>query len=109
VIADLIALVDSNKVSNTVANQRIFPELLKDVSKTPLKVAEELNLIQESNTDVLGQAVDQVLAKYPEKVEEYRKGKKGLMGLFVGEVMKISGGKADPKATTAILQGKLDV
>jgi aspartyl-tRNA(Asn)/glutamyl-tRNA(Gln) amidotransferase subunit B len=107
-IASLIELVESNKVSNTVANQRIFPALLKDVSKTPLEIAEELNLIQESNLDVIGKAVDQILAKYPEKVEEYKKGKKGLMGLFVGEVMKLSGGKADPKATTAILQSKLE-
>ena len=54
------------------------------------------------------QWVDEVLAKMPEKVAEYKKGKKGLIGLFVGEVKKISKGKADPKMVTNILEQKLN-
>jgi aspartyl-tRNA(Asn)/glutamyl-tRNA(Gln) amidotransferase subunit B len=49
-----------------------------------------------------------VLNKFPDKVKEYKKGKKGLMGLFVGEVMKLSQGKADPKITNDILSEKLN-
>jgi aspartyl-tRNA(Asn)/glutamyl-tRNA(Gln) amidotransferase subunit B len=52
--------------------------------------------------------VDAVLADWPDKVAEYRTGKKGLIGLFMGEVMKRSGGSADPKTTTALLRSKLD-
>jgi aspartyl-tRNA(Asn)/glutamyl-tRNA(Gln) amidotransferase subunit B len=52
-----------------------------------------MNLLQESDVSLLEKLADQALASYPEKVIEYRKGKKGLMGLFVGEVMKLSKGK----------------
>ena len=52
--------------------------------------------------------INQVIDKYPDKVEEYRAGKKGLMGLFIGEVMKLSKGKADPKLTNELIRKKLD-
>jgi aspartyl-tRNA(Asn)/glutamyl-tRNA(Gln) amidotransferase subunit B len=51
--------------------------------------------------------VDEVLAANPDKVTEYRKGKKGLIGFFMGEVMKQSQGKAEPKATNALVAKKL--
>jgi aspartyl-tRNA(Asn)/glutamyl-tRNA(Gln) amidotransferase subunit B len=108
VLSDLIALIDSGKINYSVASQKIFPELLKADGRSPLKIAEELNLIQESDSGQLEPIVQEVLAKYPEKVTEYKNGKKGLMGLFVGEVMKASKGKADPKVTTALLNKFLD-
>ena len=52
--------------------------------------------------------IDQAIAKYPEKVQEYKGGKKGLIGLFIGEVMKLSKGKADPKVCTQLLREKLE-
>jgi aspartyl-tRNA(Asn)/glutamyl-tRNA(Gln) amidotransferase subunit B len=55
----------------------------------------------------LEQWVNEVLSKHPDKVTEYKKGKKGLIGLFVGEVKKISQGKADPKLSTQLLEKKL--
>ena len=76
-------------------------------SKDPLTVAQELNLVQDSDESTVISWVEEVLAKMPEKVTEYKKGKKGLMGLFVGEVKKISKGKADPKLTTDLLIKKL--
>lgn len=63
-------------------------------------MAEELNLIQSSDKDELATWIENVLAKYPEKVAEYKKGKKGNLNLFVGEVMKLSRGAANPKDTT---------
>ena len=57
--------------------------------------------------DQLQAWVDQALAAYPEKIEEYRSGKKGLIGLFMGEVMKYSRGSADPKKASALLREKL--
>ena len=57
--------------------------------------------------DEIEKYIDLVLQEYPEKVLEYKSGKKGLMGLFVGEVMKKSGGKSDPKITTKLLNEKL--
>lgn len=107
-IAELIALVDANKVSSSVAKDNIFPELIKNTGQSALAVAEKLNLIQQSDTGALQGFVDQVLEKFPAKVAEYKAGKVGLLGMFMGEVMKLSGGKADPKVTTELLKKKLD-
>jgi len=107
-LADLIALIDSNKVSNTAATQKIYPELLKGSKKTPLQIAEELNLIQESNSNALVPIVEEVLAKYPAKVAEYKGGKTGILSMFMGEVMKATKGKADPKVATELLKERLD-
>jgi len=63
--------------------------------------------LQVSNTNELEAWIDEALAKMPDKVSEYKKGKKGLIGLFVGEVKKLSKGKADPKVVTDLLQHKL--
>lgn len=102
-IAKLISLVDENKVSNTAANGDLFKALLESPEENPERLAETLNLIQESNTDELQAWVDEALAKYPEKVAEYKAGKKGLTGLFMGEVMKLSRGKADPKLASKLV------
>ncbi|MCG9911622.1 MAG: Asp-tRNA(Asn)/Glu-tRNA(Gln) amidotransferase subunit GatB [Flavobacteriales bacterium] len=107
-IGELIALVKSGKVSNTVASENIFPALLENPIKSAAVLAEEKNLIQQSDESALSAWVDQVIAKFPEKVAEYKGGKVGLIGMFMGEVMKISGGKADPKVTTRLLKEKLD-
>lgn len=107
-IAELIQLIDENKVSNSVASQKIFPVLTTDGDKSPNKIAEDNNWIQNSDGDAITGFVEQALAKFPEKVAEYKGGKKGLMGLFMGEVMKVSQGKADPKAASAKLRELLD-
>jgi aspartyl-tRNA(Asn)/glutamyl-tRNA(Gln) amidotransferase subunit B len=108
VLADLIALVDSGKVSFSVASQRVFPELLKNPNKSALEVAQQLNLIQESNHDAILPIIDEVLKEFPLKVEEYKNGKKGIVGMFMGEVMKRSKGKADPKVANALITKKLE-
>ena len=108
-IADLIALIDSNKVSNTAATQKIFPEMVKDPSKTPLQVAESLDLLQNSDSGALTEFVNKAIASYPDEVLKYKAGKKNLIGLFMGEVMKLSGGKADPKVTSELVRKALEV
>lgn len=107
-IAGLIAIIDEGKVSHSSASQKIFPELVNNPNKSPLQIAQELNLIQESNTDALQDLVNQAIAKYPEKVLEYKNGKVTLLGLFMGEVMKLSKGKADPKVTSSLVKETLD-
>jgi len=102
-MAQLIELIDDSKVSFTVAAQRIYPELLKSASETPIQIAQRLNLIQESDEDSLMLVVVAVLAENQAKVKEYRSGKKGLMGMFMGQVMQKSNGKADPKVATKLL------
>ncbi len=107
-IAEIIDLIDENKISNSVASQKIFPLIAKGSDQSPIKIAEENNWIQNSDSDAITTYVEQALSKFPDKVEEYKSGKKGLLGLFMGEVMKISGGKADPKAASAKLREILD-
>src|SRR5687768_3178897 len=108
VIAELISLVDSGKLSFSVASQRVFPELLKNPDKSGLEVAQQLNLIQESNHDAILPIINEVLKEFPLKVEEYKNGKKGIVGMFMGEVMKRSKGKADPKVANALITKKLE-
>ncbi|OKL41599.1 Asp-tRNA(Asn)/Glu-tRNA(Gln) amidotransferase subunit GatB [Pontibacter flavimaris] len=107
-IAELIALVDENKVSHSVASKMIFPYMLEHPDYTATRVAEEQNLLQESDSDELAQIVQQVLAENPAKVEEYKAGKQSLIGMFMGEIMKKTKGKADPKVTNQLLREKLN-
>jgi aspartyl-tRNA(Asn)/glutamyl-tRNA(Gln) amidotransferase subunit B len=107
-IADIIMLIDQGKISYTVASQRIFPELLKNPGKSALEVAQQLNLIQDSNQETIMPIIEEVIREFPLKVEEYKHGKKGIIGMFMGEVMKRSKGKADPKVATQLLTKKLE-
>lgn len=106
-IAELIGLIDTGKLNFSSASTKIFNALLKDPSKSAMETASSLNLIQDSDEDNVTAWVTEVLSRMPEKVVEYKKGKKGLIGLFVGEVKKISKGKADPRLTNDILLKKL--
>ena len=69
--------------------------------------ATDNQLLQNSNEDELIAWIDTVLKNHPDKVEAYQKGKKGLIGVLVGEVKKLSKGKADPQKTTQLLATKL--
>jgi aspartyl-tRNA(Asn)/glutamyl-tRNA(Gln) amidotransferase subunit B len=104
----LLQLVAEGKVGFSVAAQKVLPIMLADQTVDPLEVAKELDLIQDANQDEINDWVQKVLSAMPDKVEEYKKGKKGLIGLFVGEVKKISKGKADPQKTTSILNEYLN-
>ena len=106
-IAELISLIDSGVLNFSVASARIFPALIQSPGKKPKEIASELNLLQDSDEGNVSAWVEEILNKMPDKVAEYRKGKKGLIGLFVGEVKKLSKGKADPKLTNDILLKKL--
>ncbi len=107
-IAELVSIVDEGKINITTANQQLFPALLKDNTKTALSLATELNLIiSTSNDDVLA-FIHEAMAKYPEKVAEYKAGKKSLTGLFMGEVMKLAKGKLDPKEANKLLAQELE-
>ena len=107
-IAALVQLVDEGKVNFSNASTKIFADLLADPGREPLEVATTLNLLQESNSGSVEIWVDEVIAKMPDKVKEYKSGKKGLAGLFAGEVKKLSRGKADMQLVNKILEEKLN-
>lgn len=107
-IISLLELIDAAKVSNSIAYQRIYPELyLSDEHAED--IATRLDLIVEpQNEDQLGNMLQSILDQFPDKVKAYKGGKKGLMGFFMGQAMKAAKGKLDPKAATTILQKLLD-
>jgi aspartyl-tRNA(Asn)/glutamyl-tRNA(Gln) amidotransferase subunit B len=107
-LAELLKLIKEGKVSHSIGMQRILPEMEKGSKLSPLQIAEANHWIQESNSDSLIPFIDQALSMYPDKVEEYKSGKKGLLGLFMGEVMKLSKGTADPKLCSQLIREKLE-
>lgn len=107
-IAEIIDLIDKGVINHTIASQKVFPALLASPELMPNDLVSELNLSINSDTTFIEEIIDEVLALFPEKVEEYKSGKKGLLGMFVGEVMKRSKGKADPKITNQLISDKLD-
>jgi aspartyl-tRNA(Asn)/glutamyl-tRNA(Gln) amidotransferase subunit B len=106
-IAALIQLIDDGKVSNTVASQHIFPIMVKQPDLEPLAIAEQNNLIQESNDDDLSSYIEQVIENNPKEIERFRNGEQQLIGFLMGQLMKTSKGKADPKKANSLLREKL--
>jgi aspartyl-tRNA(Asn)/glutamyl-tRNA(Gln) amidotransferase subunit B len=106
-IAGLVELINSGKMNFSVASTKLFSYMLANLDKEPGEVATEMNLLQESDVEFIQALIEQVISKYPDKVQEYKKGKKGLLALFIGAVIKASKGKADPKLTNELLTEKL--
>lgn len=107
-LAALIQLVEEGKVNFSNASTKIFAAAISNPDKDVQQLAFELNLIQESNTSSVLAWVEAAIAKMPDKVKEYKSGKKGLIGLFAGEVKKLSKGKADMQIVNTILNEKLN-
>jgi aspartyl-tRNA(Asn)/glutamyl-tRNA(Gln) amidotransferase subunit B len=106
-LAALINFIDTGKINFSAAASKLFPALIND-NNTPVEtLANELQLLLSDDTNEIEAWINTAIKSMPDKVEAYRKGKKGLIGLFVGEVKKLSKGKADPKMVTAILEEKL--
>ncbi|MBD3635855.1 MAG: Asp-tRNA(Asn)/Glu-tRNA(Gln) amidotransferase subunit GatB [Crocinitomicaceae bacterium] len=101
-IAELIVLIDSGKVSNNLASQKLFPVmLLEDAS--PLSLAEKNDWIQDSNEDSIKGLIEEVFAENPDEFERFKAGEKKLMGFLMGQLMKKSKGKADPKSASKLI------
>lgn len=107
-LVEFIDMIRTGKVSNAMAYQRIFPELTEQPERSPMEIAQALNLLQTSDSSFLEELIEEILAAHPDKVRVYRNGKKGLLGFFMGELMKKSKGKADPKMANKMLREKLE-
>jgi len=106
-LADIIKLTEEGKISFSAASSKLLPEVIKTDGAAVAELAKSLNLVQTSDVHELESWIETVLNKMPDKVAAYKKGKKGLMGLFVGEVKKLSRGKADLQTVTAMLEKEL--
>ena len=105
-LAQLLELVEKEVISITIAKQ-IFPEVYERGAE-PKKIVEERGLVQESSEEKLKGICEEILAQNPAEVKKYKAGKKGLLGFFVGQVLKKTKGKANPKVVNKILTELLE-
>lgn len=103
-IGALITLIDSGKVSHSAASQKLFLALIEQPEADVAQLAESLNLIQESDTDSLKQLILTVFEQHPDEFARFKGGENQLTGFFMGQLMKASGGKADPKVGNQLLR-----
>jgi aspartyl-tRNA(Asn)/glutamyl-tRNA(Gln) amidotransferase subunit B len=104
-LAELIGLIEAQTISSKIAKD-LLPELLTQ-GGSPKALVEAKGLTQISDTSAIEAMIDEVLAANPTELEQYRNGKNKLQGFFVGQVMKKTGGRADPKLTNQLLMKKL--
>ncbi len=105
-LGDLIGLIKDGTISNRIAKE-VFEEMF-ETGKAAADIVEEKGLKQVSDTGAIEAAIDEIIAANQDKVEEYRGGKDKLLGFFVGQVMKSTGGKANPAVVNQLLKPKLD-
>jgi len=108
VLAALITLVAQGQMSFSIASQKLYPALLTQPESNPLALAQALDLLQEDNEGKIRVLVDEIIAAYPAKVMAYRNGKKGILGMLMGELMKRSRKKVAPKVASELLRQRLE-
>ncbi|MGZ3838919.1 MAG: Asp-tRNA(Asn)/Glu-tRNA(Gln) amidotransferase subunit GatB [Flavisolibacter sp.] len=106
-IAQLIRLIDEGKINFGIASQKIFPELSLNPGLDIDRYMAENELGLEKSEDEIDRFIETALEKHSQKITEYKKGKKGLISLFVGEVMKLSKGHVDARVVTEKIMEKL--
>ncbi|MEP7342679.1 MAG: Asp-tRNA(Asn)/Glu-tRNA(Gln) amidotransferase subunit GatB [Acidobacteriota bacterium] len=102
----MIRLIDDKTISGKMAKE-VFAEMFAS-GKAPADIVKDKGLVQITDTSAIEKIVNDVIAANPKQLEQYRAGKTGLMGFFVGQALKASGGKANPQAVNDILKAKLD-
>ncbi len=106
-LAGLVDLIDGGKVSHTLASQKLFPLMIAGAESAE-ELAKAHGLMLNTDTGEIEAALRKAMEQFPDKVEAYRAGNKGLLGLFMGEVMKATKGKADPRTANATVKQLLD-
>jgi len=104
-LGQLILLIKTNKISGKIAKD-VFEEMFIN-KKSPKDIVEEKGLIQVTDIDEIESIIDQILETNTDKLKDYKSGKTKLLGYFIGQAMKISKGKANPKILNEILLKKL--
>jgi len=104
-LAELVQSIKSGEISGRIAKD-VFEIMVKS-GENPKKIIETRGLKQQSNPEELEKIINEILLKNKDKVEQYKSGKEKLFGFFVGQVMKVSGGKANPQLVNEILKKTL--
>jgi glutaminyl-tRNA synthetase len=105
-IAELIKMVDDETISNKIAKQ-IFEEMIQ-TGENPSKIVEAKGLVQISDPSVILPIIDDIIAKNADNVEKYKAGNTKLFGFFVGQVLKTTGGKANPQVVNELVEKQLN-
>ena len=105
-LSELVDMIAANEINGKQAKE-IFIKMLDGESGTPREIADKFGMKQITDTGAIESAIDAVIAANPAQVEQYKSGKTGLLGFFVGGVMKSTGGKANPAVVNEILRKKL--
>jgi aspartyl-tRNA(Asn)/glutamyl-tRNA(Gln) amidotransferase subunit B len=104
-LGSLVRLVQEGTISGSIA-KAVFEEMRK-TGKTPDAIIAEQGLTQVSDAEALSAHITQIFAAHPDKVAAYRNGKEGLLGFFVGQVMKATQGKANPQLVNTLVKDRL--
>ena len=104
-LGGLLDLIEDNTISGKIAKD-VFAEMMA-TGKDAAVIVDEKGLKQVTDTGAIEKAVDEIIAANQEKVAEYKSGKDKLFGFFVGQVMKATGGKANPAVLNDLLKKKL--
>jgi aspartyl-tRNA(Asn)/glutamyl-tRNA(Gln) amidotransferase subunit B len=102
-LSELLNMLDQQLVSFSIASDKVLYAILNH-GEAPMEFASANALLQNSNETELTAWIQEVLNNHPDKVDAYKKGKKGLIGVFVGDVKRLSKGQADPQKTTQLLE-----
>ncbi len=108
ILAELISLIDNGRLNYSVAAQKVFPALIGNLVLSAEQTALQLKVLIDTDDTDLIRIIDEVLNSYPDKVKEYQNGKKGVLGLFMGEIMKKSKGKINPQSASKLVIEKLE-
>ena len=104
-VAELVNMVDDKTISNKIAKQ-VFEEMAKS-GENPTKVVEDKGLVQISDPAKISPIIDEIIAKNPDNVAKFKAGNTKLLGFFVGQVLKATGGKANPQVVNKLVHEKL--
>ena len=104
-IAQLVKMIDDETISSKIAKQ-VFEQMAKS-GESPTKIVEDKGLLQISDPSKISPIIDEIIAKNPDNVEKFKAGNSKLLGFFVGQVLKSTGGKANPKVVNELVAKKL--
>ena len=102
-IVEIIELVDNGKIVNSTAEQRLFPEMIRNPEKSAEELSEANGWLIQTDSSELTELINSILNENPNELERLKSGEKKLIGFFMGQIMKASRGSANPKEVTKII------
>jgi glutaminyl-tRNA synthetase len=106
-ISELVKMIDDETISSKIAKQ-VFEEMVKS-GNNPILIVEDKGLVQISDPSKILPIIDEIIAKNPDNVAKFKAGNRKLLGFFVGQVLKTTGGKANPQVVNSLVAEKLKV